>query len=229
MAIIGKRGCAIPPNTTSRIQPMDQGIIASLKSNYRKQMMTDLICAYDKMEEYEVTLLSAITNIHRAWCHVTSQCIVNCFRKGGFKLPDENDMDHSELDEDGIPLANLRGMWGEVTDIANVPAEVTLEDFLNADENIVTTERLTDEDIVMSVKKDNETVDSDEDDSETVAEMEVKTTTEAATCLKHVRGDSGAEVAWCGVTAHGPGLQFQQDNARSHTAKFPSKRWHERH
>ncbi|XP_067650869.1 tigger transposable element-derived protein 4-like [Haliotis asinina] len=55
----------LPPNTTSRIQPMDQGIIASLKSNYRKQMMTDLICAYDKKEKYEVTLLSAITNIHR--------------------------------------------------------------------------------------------------------------------------------------------------------------------
>ncbi|XP_067684471.1 tigger transposable element-derived protein 4-like [Haliotis asinina] len=105
----------LPPNTTSKIQPMDQGIIASLKSNYRKQMMTDLICAYDKKEKYDVTLLSAITNIHQAWCHVTSQCIVNCFRKGGFKLPDENDKDDSELDEDDIPLANVRGMWGEVT------------------------------------------------------------------------------------------------------------------
>ncbi|XP_067686985.1 tigger transposable element-derived protein 6-like [Haliotis asinina] len=181
----------LPPNTTSRIQPMDQGIIASLKSNYRKQKMADLISAYDKKEKYEVTLLSAVTNIHRVWSHVTSQCIVNCFRKGGFKLPEENDMDHSELDEDDIPLANLRGMWGEVTDIANVPAEVTLEDFLNADENIVTTERLTDEDIVTAVKKDNETVDSDEDDSETVAEMEVKTTAEAATCLKHEQDYKG--------------------------------------
>ncbi|XP_041361034.1 tigger transposable element-derived protein 4-like [Gigantopelta aegis] len=75
----------LPPNTTSKIQPKDQGIIANVKVNYRREMMSDIIKAFDSQQEHSVSILTAINTAHRAWRHVTSSCIVNCFAKGGFK------------------------------------------------------------------------------------------------------------------------------------------------
>lgn len=41
----------LPPNTTSKIQPCDQGIINALKANYRKNMVNQLIQAMDNMDK----------------------------------------------------------------------------------------------------------------------------------------------------------------------------------
>jgi len=41
----------LPPNTTSHLQPLDQGIIYSLKAKYRKLLCQNRIQAYDFYEE----------------------------------------------------------------------------------------------------------------------------------------------------------------------------------
>ena len=38
----------LPPNTTSKTQPMDQGIIANIKHHYRSTILQQLICAIDQ-------------------------------------------------------------------------------------------------------------------------------------------------------------------------------------
>jgi uncharacterized protein YeeX (DUF496 family) len=38
----------LPPNLTSKMQPLDKGIIQSMKLQYRKQLMRALISAADK-------------------------------------------------------------------------------------------------------------------------------------------------------------------------------------
>ena len=73
----------LPPNTTSLIQPLDQGIIHSFKSNYRKYLMNFILSDIDgnfnqKIKSYNI--FDAIQNISLAWKNVSVQTIQNCFR-----------------------------------------------------------------------------------------------------------------------------------------------------
>ena len=78
------RICWLPPNATSRYQPLDQGIIASFKVHYRRQWLAYMLQAFDSDQDPLVTM-----NIHlairwalRSWFyHVTGTTIYNCFRK----------------------------------------------------------------------------------------------------------------------------------------------------
>jgi len=66
--VSGKQGLSnvriewLPPNTTSHWQPMDQGIIASFKTKYRKRWVEFMIREYEKGRDpnMTVTLLKAI-------------------------------------------------------------------------------------------------------------------------------------------------------------------------
>ncbi|XP_046569011.1 tigger transposable element-derived protein 4-like [Haliotis rubra] len=99
----------------------------------------------------QITLLDTIQTIHAAWRQVTSKTIANCYRKGGFGLP-ERDEGSSDDETDNMVLSDLRVMWNELSDKAEeIPADVTLDDFINADNQVVTAERPTEDEIVTSV------------------------------------------------------------------------------
>ncbi|XP_066152124.1 tigger transposable element-derived protein 4-like [Euwallacea fornicatus] len=50
----------LPPNITATLQPMDQGVIRSLKVYYRQQLLLKLVCAADDNILLKVTVLDAI-------------------------------------------------------------------------------------------------------------------------------------------------------------------------
>jgi hypothetical protein len=50
----------IPANTTSILQPMDQGDIRNLKCHYRKLLLLRIVESIEKKQDYTVTLLDAI-------------------------------------------------------------------------------------------------------------------------------------------------------------------------
>lgn len=156
----------MPPNTSSRLQPMDQGVIHSLKSNYRHLLLMKMINSIDKKEEnFTVNLLDAINLIHMAWQKVTQKTILNCFRHGGFI----RSVDNFDL-EDNIPLVDwLRLNHDE--DIGSQNALTTaidsdaFEEYVHFDDNLITVELLDDDAIVASVSG-SEDVDENEDDEE---------------------------------------------------------------
>src|SRR6266516_4411090 len=55
----------LPPNTTAHLQPIDQGIIHSFKSNYRKFLCKDRIDAFDQFQEHgtEIPTLNILNAI----------------------------------------------------------------------------------------------------------------------------------------------------------------------
>ncbi|XP_045520537.1 tigger transposable element-derived protein 4-like [Pieris brassicae] len=76
----------LPPNATSKLQPMNQGIIKVLKQGYR----TRLIHRYlQEMEDPDskrpFTVHDAILNIAAAWEAIKPETIQNCFKKAGFR------------------------------------------------------------------------------------------------------------------------------------------------
>ena len=72
---------AIKTNTTSVIQPMDQGIINNFKVHYRHLLITRGVHpAIEKKEKLAWNILDAMENTGDAWKKVTQATIVNFFR-----------------------------------------------------------------------------------------------------------------------------------------------------
>ena len=84
----------LPARTTSRIQPLDAGIISSVKLKYRKRQLERAI---DLIEEgitqnfYMTNMYVAMTIMHEIWTKMDEDTILNCFTKTGlFTTPSIN-------------------------------------------------------------------------------------------------------------------------------------------
>jgi hypothetical protein len=85
-----------PPNNTSILRSIDQGIIRSFKHYYWKQLVRKTISMIDCKLLHDTTLrktnvLDAQHFIVEPWHCVTYTTIVNCFQKWGFNLNQTND------------------------------------------------------------------------------------------------------------------------------------------
>ena len=70
----------LPPNTTSHAQPMDQGVIWSLKSKYRILSVRRIITALENDEDMpSFSVLDSMKMLLLAWESVTEETIINCF------------------------------------------------------------------------------------------------------------------------------------------------------
>ena len=62
----------LPPNTTSKTQPMDQGVIRSLKAHYRTLTVQPFIRAVDNGQPLpKISILSAMNMLTAAWDKVS--------------------------------------------------------------------------------------------------------------------------------------------------------------
>ena len=152
----------LPPNTTSKTQPMDQGVIRSLKHSYRKLVIARHLRAIEKKREMEkMTVLDGMHYLQQAWNNVTETTIANCYRKAGFKTIDDTEITddiETEIEEgplDDLPLARLVG------------ANFTLSDYVSVDDDLPTCKTLTDEAIVDDIIAARDVMPDDDDDDMT--------------------------------------------------------------
>ena len=156
----------LPPNTTSLIQPMDQGIIKNLKGHYRSKLATRLISELDsdrtkQMKDLfkNINLLDAIHLMSESWSDVKQVTIANCFRHGGFKK--RQDVVTAELE-----------IFGDI----ELPEEMSLDDLLadiEIDSNMVIPGSFSDEELVQEAKRRREQEDMDSEEEEEFLPEEV--------------------------------------------------------
>lgn len=173
-----------PPNVTSVLQPMDQGIINSVKVHYRKMLISEKIKCVDKKVDFVVNIKHAIEWINKAWFHITESCIQKCFAKSGFKVNESLDSEISSVDsdndsDDDIPLAQLRTVFESPV------SDMLFDDFVHIDDDLVTREVLTDDMICDQLKTEN-TSDDEDDDTHTLPD-EIVTETEAQQCIDKLK------------------------------------------
>ena len=129
MGLSNTRISFLPPNVTSVIQPLDQGIIHAAKSHYRSQLIREMILEIDTVGQVDefakgLTILKAMRMVKRALNNVTTTTITNCFRKAGFPndilnveiLPD-NEEDLTIADTVDLPEEISCELFGEYLDV----------------------------------------------------------------------------------------------------------------
>lgn len=127
----------LPPNCTSVLQPMDQGVIRSLKVSFRRELVYKIIEKTENKDETKVSVLDAILMISKAWDSVKKETIANCFRVSGLT----EDLQPVSLHENGADT-DLRDA------ISLLTSDCSVDDYLQVDDEIITCEELSDMDIV---------------------------------------------------------------------------------
>ncbi|GBN06432.1 hypothetical protein AVEN_78128-1 [Araneus ventricosus] len=82
------------PNTTSVLQPMDQGVNRSLKCHYRKQLILLILECYDKNKDCDISLLDAVVLLEKSWRLVTESIIRNCLSRVGHTKTQQTEDDN---------------------------------------------------------------------------------------------------------------------------------------
>lgn len=120
----------LPAHTTSVLQPLDQGIIAAMKSRYRSKTLRAIIRRVDSATQASaaamaISVFDAIQFISSSIEEISSSTVLKCFLRCGFKVGSEIDDDWD--DEDDIALAAL---------IKDTSEHLQLVQPMNADEFI---------------------------------------------------------------------------------------------
>ncbi|UYV73153.1 hypothetical protein LAZ67_10001978 [Cordylochernes scorpioides] len=116
-----------PVNTASRLQPLDQGIIQNVKTLYRREIVSLVLDSIEKGEKVNITVLTTIIMIDKAWKNINPTTIYNCFRKCGFK--------HTEsVEQSSEPpkMTNSDSGWGGLPNYG----ELTFEDYSHVDDDV---------------------------------------------------------------------------------------------
>ena len=123
----------LPPNTTSVLQPMDQGIIRSLKAHYRSSLVKKVIDCIDNNEPMpKINVLDAMQMATDAWKKVTDETIVNCFRKSGIS---EGSQEAAVSDADD-PFNELNSLVGQLCQLSpESVGDVAGQEFLDFDQD----------------------------------------------------------------------------------------------
>lgn len=176
----------LPPNTTSKTQPMDQGVIQNVKVGYRRFLLQQYLRCIDDDLEFQFNLLDCLYHVRRAWEAVTEVTIKNCFKKAGFKQ-DDRPYEHAQEEE-----SQNSDIWDQLMK-SGMTGATTFEDYAGADADILTSAMPAESDIVALVKSRFNQGDSvveeasDDEVEEPEEQLLVPTSKEASKALSVLR------------------------------------------
>jgi hypothetical protein len=137
-------------NTTSLIQPCDQGIITAFKAHYHREMRARTIAELDDIQDRsdasavakKISLLDTLLLVAMSWKQVSEKAVENCFREGEFsktnaESPASEESDHtSEIfnqAQDGMPKEYEN--WLYIDNNAEVEATMIVSEICKPDAN----------------------------------------------------------------------------------------------
>lgn len=121
------RICWLPANSTSRYQPLDQGIIQNFKAYYKQQWLQCILQSIEQGNALDsgVDIRLAIRWIVRSWNNeVSNTTIYNCFRKSTLISSPIS------LPTPILPIG-ISELYNKVVRTGNIQDEMTVSNFLN--------------------------------------------------------------------------------------------------
>ena len=155
----------LPPNATSIMQPLDQGIILSAKRRYKKKLAERYLACVENNKDANsllkaLDIVQATNMIAASWRETSSTIIQNCFRKAGFKHHAVDPA--SEIQEDPLP-APAPDVWNRVQ---RWLGDVQFDEFAASEPEAGTAQPMSDQDIVNIVLTENDVQEESDDESE---------------------------------------------------------------
>ena len=106
----------LPPNTTSALQPMDQGVIRSLKAHYRKKVVRLCIKAVESNKLLpKISILQALKHLASSWNAVSEETTVNCFKKSDITQSNQQ----AAVNDDDDPFKSLQEDLQKLHELGN--------------------------------------------------------------------------------------------------------------
>jgi hypothetical protein len=170
-----------PANTTSVTQPLDQGIIHSLKAHYRKQIISLLISDSNEgidANPKKIDLFIAMRLLDNSWKSVTQNTIKNCFRKAMFSFEKTTEIEVASEEAEEAEF----DFWDRLRSITSIPYN-SFESYVNCDDIEFVDEFLSDQEIVQKVYAKDPEVDKDFEDDISSNPEEVITSSQALNAL----------------------------------------------
>ena len=155
----------LPPNATSIMQPLDQGIILSAKRRYKKKLAERYLACVENNKDANsllkaLDIVQATNMIAASWRETSSTIIQNCFRKAGFKHHAVDPV--SEIQEDPLP-APAPDVW---TRVQRWLGDVQFDEFVASEPEAAAAQPMSDQDIVDLVRTENDAQEESDDESE---------------------------------------------------------------
>ena len=154
----------LPPNATSIMQPLDQGIILSAKRRYKKKLAERYLACVENNKDANsllkaLNIVQATNMIAASWRETSSTIIQNCFRKAGFK---HHAVDPTPPEEEPLP-APAPDVWNRVQ---RWLGDVQFDEFAASEPEAATAQPMSDQDIVHLVLTENDVQEESDDESE---------------------------------------------------------------
>lgn len=175
----------LPPNTTSILQPLDQGVIKVFKSFYRTEIVQQLLDSLEENVDHKISLLSAMYIADKSWKKVSEKTIRNCFRTSGF-IKDDSVIAPSEPDNE-IATPNE---WNRLTHDDN---PITFQEFVSFDDDVAVAEMLSEDEILNQLADDVDVEEEEEPEEEEVPNISHKEAKKMINRIRHYLSRSNVD------------------------------------
>ena len=155
----------LPSNTTSKTQPMDQGVIRALKAFYRTNVVRRQIKYVNEGKTTpKINILQAMRMLVKSWDAISINTVKNCFRKAGIS----QETQVASINEEDDPFKLLQQNVDELKSRDLVDENLTLDDYIDIDFQVTTskTSAMTDQEILDSILINNLAEEEEEEDTE---------------------------------------------------------------
>ena len=128
----------LPANTTSKLQPLDLGVIKNLKVRYRHHFLEYVLAKIDAAATAtdvtkSVNVLTALRWVAKAWREVKSITVQKCFRRAGIL---DTDLDVQMLCEDEDPFQDIdiqAGMSSLISCSMGTLSHCSVDEYIDGD------------------------------------------------------------------------------------------------
>ena len=154
----------LPPNTASKLQPMDGGIIYTFKLRYKKKILLKRLASLEANRDLSFSLLDALYALRLSWDSIPTTIIVNCFHHCHFRVPSNDEVLEQDApfgDCDAEEMNETGNIFETIQMLLNIPTAISFKEYIEVEDQFEVSPLLTDKEIIESMMAPDDMLDDE--------------------------------------------------------------------